>query len=85
MVTRLALATVAAMGLYVATLGIPMASRCDGVAGAAPSRSCSSDLRECLRLSAKTGIYGARYVTADDVAKCVDAFNECIHGGAGAG
>ncbi|ORB84140.1 hypothetical protein B1987_10415 [Mycobacterium kansasii] len=85
MVTRLALAAVSAMGLYVATLGIPTASRCDGIAGAAPSRSCSSDLRECLRLSAKTGIYGARYVTADDVAKCVDAFNECIHGGTGAG
>ena len=33
----------------------------------------------------KTGIYGARYVTADDVAKCVEAFNACIHGGASGG
>jgi hypothetical protein len=42
---------------------------------AAPSLTCGGDLRECLRLSAKTEIYGARYVTAEDVARCVEAFN----------
>jgi hypothetical protein len=83
--TRLALATVAAVGLYTATLGLPVAGPCDGVAGAAPSPTCGSDLRECLRLNAKTDIYGARYVAADDVARCVEAFNACIHGGASAG
>ncbi len=31
------------------------------------------------------GLYGARYVTADDVAKCVEAFNACIHGGTSGG
>ena len=85
---KLALATVAAVGLYLATLGLPLSSSClngGGVASAAPSPTCSSDLRECLRLSAKTGIYGARYVTADDVARCVEIFNACIHGGAGSG
>ena len=85
LVGKLAVATVAAMGLYSATLGSPMPGPCDGVAGAAPSPTCSGDLRECLRLSAKTGIYGARYVEADDVARCVEAFNSCIHGGASAG
>lgn len=42
--------------------------------------TCGGDLRECLRLSAKAGIYGARYVVADDVARCVEAFDACIHG-----
>ena len=85
MVTRLApklaLATVAAVGLYVPTVGLPVLRSCSQ-AGAAPSPTCGNDLRECLRLSARTGIYGARYVTADDVAKCVETFNACIHGGA---
>lgn len=89
MITRLmptvAAATAAGVAMYVATLGLSTLSGCGGVAGAAPSPSCGGDLRECLRLNAKTGIYGARYVTADDVAKCVEAFNSCIHGGAGAG
>ncbi len=84
MITRLmpkfALATVAAVVIYVSTLGLPMPVSCEGVAGAAPSPTCGGDLRECLRLSAKTGIYGARYVTAEDVAKCMEAFNACIHG-----
>ena len=82
---KLALATVAAVAMYVATLGLPMLGSCNGVAGAAPSPTCGGDLRECLRLSAKTGIYGSRYVTADDVAKCVEAFNACTHGGASGG
>jgi hypothetical protein len=77
---KLALTTAAALGVYAATLGLPMLGSCDGVAGAAPSPTCGGDLRECLRLSAKTGIYGARYVTADDVARCVEAFDACIHG-----
>ena len=81
--SRLALGTLAAMGLYIATLGSPITGPCGGLAGATPSRSCGGDLRECLRLSAKTGIYGARYVTADDVARCVEAFNACIHGSSG--
>lgn len=85
MMSRLALGMVAAVGLYIGTFGLPMSGPCVGVAGAAPSPTCSSDLRECLRLSAKTGIYGARYVTAEDVAKCVEAFNACIHGGASTG
>jgi hypothetical protein len=80
---RLALGTVAALGLYTATLGLPMAGLCGGIAGAAPSPTCGGDLRECLRLSAKTGLYGARYVEADDVARCVEAFNACIHGSSG--
>ena len=80
---KLALAAVAAVGLYIPTLGPPMPVPCPttiGIAGAAPSPTCASDLRECLHRSAKTDIYGARYVTADDVAKCVEAFNSCIHG-----
>jgi hypothetical protein len=77
---KLAPATVAAVAMYLCTLGLPMLVSCTGVAGAAPSPTCASDLRECLRLSAKEGLYGARYVTADDVARCVEAFNSCIHG-----
>ena len=42
--------------------------------------SCGGDERECLRLSAKTGLYGVRYVSPEDVARCVEAFNACIHG-----
>lgn len=82
-VSTLAVATVAAVGLYVTAFA--MFGACLRTASATPSPTCSSDLRECLRLSAKTGIYGARYVTAEDVAKCVEAFNACIHGGAGGG
>lgn len=85
-VSTLALATVAAVGLYVTAFAMfgPFGA-CLRTASATPSPTCSSDLRECLRLSAKTGIYGARYVTAEDVAKCVEAFNACIHGGASGG
>lgn len=82
MFSKLALATAAAVGLYIPTLGLPLPGSCmqAGVASAAPSPSCGSDLRECLRLSAKEGLYGVRYVTADDVARCVEVFNACIHG-----
>jgi hypothetical protein len=82
---KAALATVAAIAMYASTLGLPMLGSCNGVAGAAPSPSCGGDLRECLRLSAKTDIYGARYVTADDVAKCMETFDACIHGTLGGG
>ena len=88
-VPALAVATVAALGLYVPAFGMlaPLGAclRTSATATAAPSPTCGGDLRECLRLSAKSGIYGARYVTADDVAKCVEAFNACINGGASAG
>lgn len=83
LVSRLAVTTVAAVGLYVFTLGLPLPGSCmrtGGVASAVPSPTCGGDLRECLRLSAKEGLYGVRYVTADDVAKCVEAFNACTHG-----
>jgi hypothetical protein len=80
---------IAALGLYASVFGSfgpPGAcTRTAPTASAAPSPTCGGDLRECLRLSAKTGIYGARYVTAEDVARCVEAFNACIHGGASAG
>ena len=82
-VSRWVVATVATVGLGIPTLGLPAPGSClhtAAVAGAAPSPTCASDLRECLRQSARTGIYGTRYVTADDVATCVEAFNSCIHG-----
>lgn len=47
---RIALATAGAVGLYVCPLGSPMPIGC--VAGAVPSPTHGSDLRECLRLSA---------------------------------
>ncbi len=81
---KLALATVAAVGLYIPTIGLPVqlgaCLRTVGVASATPSPTCGGDERECLRRSAKTGLYGVRYVTPEDVAKCVEAFNACIHG-----
>lgn len=88
-VVTLSVASVAALGLYVSAFGLfgPLGVCLRAVpnASAAPSPTCGGDLRECLRLSAKTGIYGARYVEADDVARCVEAFNACIHGGASRG
>ena len=89
LVPTLAAATVGAVALYVSAMGLfgPLGAclRTAATATAAPSPTCGGDLRECLRLSAKTGIYGARYVTADDVARCMEIFNSCIHGGASAG
>ncbi len=85
----LVVGAVAALCLYVSGFGLfgPLGAcvRTAPTASAAPSPTCGGDLRECLRLSAKTGIYGARYVTADDVARCVEAFNSCINGGASPG
>lgn len=88
MMSKVALATAAAAVLYVPTLGLPLPDSCPwtgSVAGAAPSPSCGGDLRECLRASARTGLYGVRYVTADDVARCMEAFRSCMHGGASRG
>ncbi len=80
---RFTIASVAAVGRYVATFGLPMPDGC--VAGAAPSPTCGGDLPPRLRLSAKTGIYGARYVTAEDVRTRTEAFNSCIRRGASGG
>lgn len=80
---KLALTSVAAIALYIPTLGLLLPGSCErtaSVASAAPSPTCASDLRECLRLSAKQGLYGVRYVTADDVSRCMEAFNACTHG-----
>lgn len=93
MTTRLlpktALAAVAAVGLFL-PFGAPLPGSClrtIGVAGAAPSPSCSGDLRECLQASADMHqtTFGGRYVTADDVARCMEAFRSCISGGASRG
>lgn len=82
LVPKLALGTVAGVGLYLATLGLPLPTSC-----AEPSPSCGGDLRECLRQSAdmRQTTFGGRYVTAEDVSRCVEAFEACIHGGARAG
>lgn len=87
---RLAVVTVAAMGMYVPTLGLPLPGTClrtGAVASAAPSPSCASDLRDCLRKSAdeRQSVFGGRYVTAEDVALCTEIFKACIHGGASPG
>ncbi|MFN8033842.1 MAG: hypothetical protein U0Q47_11180 [Mycobacterium sp.] len=84
--STLSVATVAAVGLYVPAFGflgplgacLPTAA----TASAAPSPTCASDLRECLRQSAdlRQTTFGGRYVTAEDVARCMEAFNACIHG-----
>ena len=88
---KLVLATLAAFGLFL-PFGAPLPGSClrtIGVAGAAPSPSpsCGGDLRECLRASADLHqtTFGGRYVTAEDVARCMEAFNSCISGGASSG
>jgi hypothetical protein len=91
LVPTLAAATAGAVGLYMHAMGAfePL----DGclptgaVASAAPSPTCASDLRECLRQSAdlRQTTFGGRYVTAEDVARCMEVFNACIHGGASGG
>lgn len=87
-VPTLAAATVAAVGLYVSAVGLfsPFGA-CLPTASGAPSRSCGGDLRECLRLSAdlRQTTFGGRYVTAEDVSRCMEAFNACIHGTLGGG
>ncbi len=55
-------------------LGLPIPSSCTRTVGTSPM--CA----ECVRQSAQTGLYGARYVTAEDVARCMEAFNACAHG-----
>ena len=79
------LAALAAIGLFL-PFAAPLPGSCVrviGMAGAAPSPSCSGDLRECLRASADLHqtTFGGRYVTADDVARCMDAFRSCTSGG----
>ena len=84
LVSKLAVVAAAAVGLYVTTVGLPVTPhsclRTVGVAAAAPSPTCGADERECLHASVKTGLYGVRYVSPEDVARCVEAFNACIHG-----
>lgn len=86
---RCSAAALAALGLALAGALLPIPPESclspTGVASGAPSPTCGSDLRECLRLSAKEGLYGVRYVLPEDVATCVEAFNACIHGTVGAG
>ena len=92
LIPKIALAAAAAAVLYVPALGLPLSDSCMhsvAVAGAAPtpSPSCGGDLRECLRASADMHptTFGVRYVTADDVATCMEAFKACSHGGASRG
>lgn len=88
LLAKLALASVAAVGLYVPTVVLPLPPnsclQSVGVASAEPTAAeeiaCARDLRECLRNSARETMYGARYVTADAVASCMEAFNACAHG-----
>lgn len=89
LLSKTALATLAAGALFL-PFGAPLPGSClraIGVARAAPtpSPSCGGDLRECLRASAdlRQTTFGGRYVTAEDVARCVEAFRACISGGAG--
>ena len=86
---KTALSALAAVGLFL-PFGAPLPGSClrtIGVAGAAPSPSCGGDLRECLRASADMHqtTFGGRYVTADDVARCMEAFRACSSGGASSG
>ncbi|WP_310767798.1 hypothetical protein [Mycobacterium sp. Z3061] len=90
LIPKLALGTVAALGFYLPTFGLPIPGSClhpIGIAGATPSASCGGDLRECLRMSAdmRQTTFGGRFVTAEDVARCTEIFNACIHGGASRG
>lgn len=88
---KTALTALAAVALFL-PFGAPLPGSClrtIGVAGAAPtpSPSCSGDLRECLRAGADMHqtTFGGRYVTAEDVAHCMDAFRSCTTGGAAGG
>lgn len=88
--TRLALGMALGVVLCIPALGLPLSGSClriGATAFAAPSPSCSSDLRECLRLSAemRQTTFGVRYVSAEDVSRCMEVFNACIHGGAARG
>ncbi len=45
----------------------------------APTTSCDSEKQACMSASVQTGIYGERYVPPDAVAKCMQAYRDCIH------
>lgn len=87
-VPELAPTTARSVGLYAPTLGLPLSGSClrtGDAASAATSPTCTSDMRDCLRISAREGLCGVRYVTADDVARCMEVFSACTHGGASEG
>ncbi len=44
----------------------------------APTTSCDSQKQACMSASVQTGIYGERYVPPDAVAKCMEAYRDCI-------
>lgn len=79
---KTALAALAAAGVF-----LPFGAVLPGVAGAAPSSSSGAKLRECLRASADLHqtTFGGRYVTAEDVARCMEAFRPGSSGGASGG
>lgn len=85
MFSKLALATVAAVFLYVPTLGLPLPlNSClpaSGVATAAPldaaAEACVSDLKDCLSGATQTGLRDVRYIAPEDVDRCVHDFNDC--------
>lgn len=90
--SKAALVSVSALALCVPAFVSPHPDSCAwtaGLAGAAPtpSPSCGGDLRECLRAAADMHptTFGVRYVTAEDVARCMEIFDACIHGGASSG
>lgn len=88
-VSKAVLAALSAVGMFL-PYGSPLPGSClhtIGVAGAAPAPSCGGDLRACLRQSADLNqtTFGGRYVSADDVAMCMEAFRACISGGDGGG
>ncbi len=43
-----------------------------------PTTSCNSQKQACMSASVETGIYGERYVPPDAVAKCMEAYRDCI-------
>ncbi len=45
----------------------------------APTTSCESEKQACMSANVQTGIYGERYVPPDAVAKCMQAYRDCIH------
>ncbi len=45
----------------------------------APTTSCDSQKQACMSASVQIGIYGERYVPPDAVAKCMQAYRDCIH------
>ncbi len=45
----------------------------------APTTSCTSQKQACMSASVEIGIYGERYVPPDAVAKCMEAYRDCIN------